>query len=59
MTNEELNKLLNCEEMKIILKDIAVNNDFRMCLNKDVIKTYRYFFCRCYHTEFCCGYTAS
>lgn len=44
MRIEELNKLFESEEIKSILKNIAKTNDFRMCLNKNIINEYRYYF---------------
>lgn len=44
MRIEELNKLFESEEIKSVLKNIAKTNDFRMCLNKNIINEYRYYF---------------
>lgn len=39
-----INELLNSNECNVVLKRIAKENDFRMCLNRDVMNRYRTFF---------------
>lgn len=44
MKTNDINNLFACDEMKNILIEIAKENDFRMCLNKDVIDQFKELF---------------
>ena len=44
MEIEKLNALFASREMNEVLTKIAKENDFRMCLNKNVVSTYSHYF---------------
>ncbi len=44
MLTNDINNLFCSEQIKSILSDIAKQNDFRMCLNKNVTNSFRYYF---------------
>ena len=44
MQIEKINQIFCCKEIAPILSHIASKNDFRICLNKDVMEEYRRFF---------------
>ncbi len=59
MKVEEINKIFDSNEMKSLLKRVAAENDFRMCLNKEVMEDYRRFFANvivcCFVVDVACG----